>query len=193
MMAEQYDRAEEELRKAIQLSPNLYEAYYYCARTYWVCGDLEKASEFFMKAARVRPEDYQALLLAANAYRGLNRPSELEAACREGLAIAERQVLNEPDDARAWCLGAQAHCQLGDRERALEWIGRARSLAGDDLMVRYNAACVYAELKMGDEFFDCLARVLERRSRAIKEWIKYDPYLEQYSNDPRFSKLIERF
>ncbi|UCG53418.1 MAG: protein kinase [Candidatus Latescibacterota bacterium] len=193
MMAEQYDRAEEVLRKAIQLSPNLYEAYYYCARTYWVRGDLEKAAEFFIKASAVRQEDYQALLLAANAYRGLNKPTELEAACRRGLEIAERHVVNEPDDARAWCLGAQAHCQLGDREKALEWIERALSLARDDLMVLYNSACVYAELKMSDKFFECFGRTLKSKSRAYKEWIQHDPYLEQFRDDPLFSKLMEEF
>ena len=150
----------------------------------------KKAAEFFIKASQVSEDDYQAILSAANAYRGLNRPLDLEAACRRGLEIAQRHLLNEPDDARAWCLGAQAHCQLGNRENALAWIERAMSLDRNDLMVLYNAACVYGELRMRDECFDCFEKTLESKSRAFREWIKNDPYLEQFRDDPRFSKLI---
>ncbi|NIM19886.1 MAG: protein kinase [Candidatus Latescibacteria bacterium] len=189
-----YEQAESEFRKAIQLSPKLYEPYYFFARMYWVRGDLRKAAEFFVKASMVRQEDYQALLLAANAYRGLNQVSKLEGACRRGLEIAERHVLNEPDDARAWYLGAQALCELGDKKKALEWIERAMSLDPDDPMSHYNAACVYSLLGMFDEFFTCFERAMESMSgRAYREWCKYDPYLDPVREDPRYSRLMERY
>jgi tetratricopeptide (TPR) repeat protein len=191
LMDKQYARAAMEFDNAIELSPNLFEAYYYWARTHWVRGDLDKAAKFFMKASAVNPDDYQAILLAANAYRGLNRPSKFEKACRRGLEIAESHVLNEPDDARAWYLGAQAHCGLGNRAKALEWIERAMSLEENDLMVLYNAACVYSELGMRGEFFGCFERTFENKSRAYQEWIKHDPYLDAFRDDPRFAKLLE--
>ncbi|UCH84393.1 MAG: tetratricopeptide repeat protein, partial [Candidatus Latescibacterota bacterium] len=192
LMDEQYEQAESEFQKAIHLSPNLYEAYYYCARTHWVQGDLEKAAEYFVKASEVSPEDYQSVLLAANAYRGLDDPTRFHDACRRGTEIAERHVAHEPDDARAWCLGAQGFLGLNNREKALEWIGRARSLEEGDLMVLYNAACVYSELGMREEFFSCFERTLESKSRAYKQWIKNDPYLDSFRNDPRFIEFMER-
>jgi adenylate cyclase len=169
----------------------LFEAYYYWARTHWHRGDLEKAAELFKKAGSVRPEDYQAILLAANAYRGLNRMSDLEAACRQGLEIVEKHVKYEPDDARAWQLGAQAHCEMGDQDRALEWIKRAMSLDRNDSATFYNAACVFSELGMLDDFFHCFERAIEN-GYACREWIENDPYLENARDDPRFFKILEK-
>jgi len=186
-----YDDADREFRKSIELSPRLFEAYYYWGRTYWARGDLEKAAELFKKADTVRPEDYQAILLAANAYRGLNRRADLEAACRRGLEIVETHLKYEPDDARAWQLGAQAHCELGDRDKALEWIRRAMSLDRNDSTTSYNAACVFGELGMLDDFFDCFERAIEN-GYASREWIENDPYLESGRNDPRFSMILEK-
>jgi tetratricopeptide (TPR) repeat protein len=190
LMAEEYIQAEQEFEKAMELSPKLFEAYYYCARTHWVRGDLEKAAKLFIKASEVNQADYQALLLAANAYRGLDRPADFEDACRRGLAIAEQHLLNEPDDARAWCLGAQAQCGLGRREKALEWIEKSISLEAGDMMVLYNAACVYSELGMRDDFFRCFERTLGAQGRAYLQWIRHDPYLDAYRGDDRFAELM---
>ena len=60
----QYDEAEREFLRAIEMSPRLFEAYYFYARSYRAQGELEKAAELFGKASDVRPEDYQAPILA---------------------------------------------------------------------------------------------------------------------------------
>jgi tetratricopeptide (TPR) repeat protein len=190
-LGKRYDEADEEFRKAIQLSPRLFEAYYYWARTRFARGDLEKAAELFKKAGTVRPEDYQAVLLAANAYRGLNKLSDFEAACRRGLEIVETRLKYEPDDARAWQLGAQAHCGLGDRDKALEWIRRNISLDRNDSATFYNAACVFSELGMLDDFFECFEQAI-KNGYAHREWIESDPYFERARDDARFSKILEK-
>jgi TolB-like protein/Tfp pilus assembly protein PilF len=188
---QQYDDADREFEKAMQLSPRLFEAYYYWGRTYWAQGKLEKAAELFEKAAAVRPEDYQAILLAANAYRGLGRTVDFEDACRKGLEIAEKHLELEPDDARAWYLGAQALSGLGDRDRALEWIRHVLTEFPDDTAIFYNAACVFCELGMLDEVFDCFEKAVSK-GFSHREWIENDPYLELARKDPRYSKVLEK-
>jgi non-specific serine/threonine protein kinase len=186
----QYDDAYREFEKAIQLSPRLYEAYYYWARTCWAQGDLEKAAELFEKAASVRPEDYQSILLAANAYRGLDRKEDFRDACRRGLEKAEAQIKLEPDDARAWYLGAQALCGLGERDKGIEWIRHALSDFPADTAIYYNAACVFSELGMFDEVMECFGKAIFG-GFAHKDWIDNDPYFENVRRDPRFSKILE--
>ena len=63
----QYTDAEKEFEKAIELNPKSCEAYYFYARTCKQQGNNEKAVRLFEKASEVRPEDYQAPLLAASA------------------------------------------------------------------------------------------------------------------------------
>jgi TolB-like protein/Tfp pilus assembly protein PilF len=185
-----YDEADREFKRAVQLSPKLFEAYYYWGRTYFARGDLEKAAELFEKADVVRPEDYQAILLAANAYRGLNRQADLEASCRRGLEILETHLKLEPDDARAWQLGAQAHCELGERDKALEWVSRSMSLPSDSSTF-YNAACVFSELGMFEEVFENFDKAVDI-GYSHKEWIENDPYFEFVRNDPRFQAILEK-
>ena len=184
-----YEKADEEYARAMELSPRLFEAYYYAGRTHWVRGDLEKAMEFFIKASDVRPEDYQALLLAANAYKGLNRPTGFEEMCREGLSVAETHLEYEPDDTRAWYLGAQALICLGERDKAIEWIELALALEPSDSLTLYNVACVYSEARMLDTFFGYFERALSS-GFLMKAWIENDPYLDNARHDPRFEKLV---
>jgi len=63
----------------------------------------------------VRPEDYQAPILCADSYRGLNREEDKIAAFRRGLAIAERHLELYPDDARA-CISAPTHSSNSEEE-----------------------------------------------------------------------------
>jgi serine/threonine protein kinase/Tfp pilus assembly protein PilF len=122
---ERYEEAEKEFERAIELSPKLFEAYYFYARTCRSQGNLEKAADLFNMASAVRPEDYQAPILAADTYRGLNQPDQMQRAFQRGLVVAKRHVEFNPEDARAWYLGAHALVELGAKEEALEWCERA--------------------------------------------------------------------
>jgi len=65
------------------------------------------------------------------------------------------------------------------------------SLDPNDSATSYNAACVFGELGMFDDFFDCFERAIEN-GYAHREWIENDPYLKRASGDPRFSKILEK-
>ncbi len=186
-----YDKADEEYARAIELSPRLFEAYYYAGRTHWVRGDLETAVEYFIKASEVRPEDYQALLLAANAFKSLNRPTEFEELCRRGLAVAETHLEYEPDDTRAWYLGAQALMCLGERAKAVEWVQLALALEPSDSLTLYNSACVYSEAGMLDTFFGYFEQAMSS-GFLMRAWIENDPYLDNVRQEPRFQELVDK-
>ncbi|MCK5406084.1 MAG: tetratricopeptide repeat protein, partial [Candidatus Krumholzibacteria bacterium] len=135
-----FEEAESAFERAIEISPKLFEAYYFYARTCRSQGKLEKAAELFAKAGEVQPEDYQAPILAGDTYRGLDRPDEVTEAFRRGLAVAEKHLEFNPEDARAWYLGAHALSALNSNEKALEWNERAMLLAPNDSATLYNAA-----------------------------------------------------
>ncbi len=186
-----FDEARRELERAIALNPMLYEAYYFYARACMQEGKLEEAARHFADAARVRPEDYQALLLMLGPLRGLHRMEEAKKTLVQGMQILERHLELNPDDSRALYLGGGALMQLGQREKALEWAARARSANETDSMVLYNVACVYALGNMTDEAVECLDKAIQN-GFGHREWLDNDSDLESLRGDPRFQALRER-
>ena len=122
---------------------------------------MEDAVQHYEQAARVRPEDYQALLLMQGPLHALGRHDAAKDALRRGLQIAERHLELNPDDARALYLGATALVQLGEVDRGLDWSARACAIDREDPGVLYSAACVYA-----------IGRCPTRRSSALSgRWL----------------------
>jgi len=125
--AKRYGEAEKEFDTAILLDPALFEAYYFYARMCFTQGKYEKAVEMYHRAGEVNPEDYQSPSLEAFTYRTMNRMDEAREACARSLETIERHVEFNPDDSRAIYLGATALIDLGQRDRAFEWIRRAEA------------------------------------------------------------------
>ncbi|MEP7325981.1 MAG: protein kinase [Gemmatimonadota bacterium] len=186
-----YEGARLEFETAIRLNPNLYEAHYLYARAHMQAGNLEEAVHEFEEAARVRPEDYQAILLSTGPLKGMGRHDACKAAQRRGLTVVEKHLELNPDDARALYLGSVALIELGERERGLEWAGRARAANESDSLVLYNVACSYAVGNLVDQAIDCLDRAIQN-GFGHRAWIENDSDLDSLRQDPRFQALLKR-
>ncbi len=55
----------------------------------------------------------------------------------------------------------------------------------------YQVALVYAARGDADEIFQWLDRALRQRDAGM-HWMKYDPMLQPWKNDPRFKSLLAR-
>jgi tetratricopeptide (TPR) repeat protein len=186
-----FTEAEARFEEALRLKPQLFEAFYYFARARYVQGDLVRAAELFERAAEVRREDYQCLLLVGTLYASLGRPAEQRDAMRRGLERARVHLAIEPGDVRAIYLAAGAFAQLGDQAEARVWLDRALEAEPDDPAVQYNVACVLANLGEHDRAIELLDKSL-RNSWGQRSWIVHDPDLDPLRGDPRFQKLLER-
>ena len=80
-----FEEASKEFETSIRLNPNLFDSYYYYARTRFVRGDVEGSAELFRKAADVRQEDYQSPFLLAQSLKMLGQDDEASAWRREGI------------------------------------------------------------------------------------------------------------
>jgi Flp pilus assembly protein TadD len=169
----------------------LYEAHYLYARACFQEGKLEEAVRHYEDASRVRPEDYQALLLMTAPLNALGRTAEAEAVYRRGLQVAERHLELNPDDARALYLGGSALVQLGERERGREWTRRALAIDPEDPGVLYNVTCVYAFLGQADDAIDCLEKAI-RNGFGHREWLENDSDLDPLRGDSRFKALLSK-
>lgn len=190
-VVKRYVEAAAEFEKAISLDPNSFEAYYFYARVCIFEGKIEQATMLFERAAESKPDDYQCMCLLIQCYHSLGREQDAKEAARKGVKLAERQLILHPDDARPAELGSVALIELGESDRAREWIARALAIEPNNAPTQYNAACGYAQLGDLDKAFDLLERGLANAGPEFGRWIQHDSSLSSLRKDPRYQDLLE--
>ena len=150
---------------------------------------MEKAVAQYEGAIRARPEDYQSPLLVAQSYDVLGRRADAAAARQQGVSLAERHLLLNPDDARALYMAANGLAALGERDRSRQFIERALAIRPDDPMLLYNAGCIFAMLELPEPALDCLEKAV-RGGLSQKGWYLHDSNLDTLRAHPRFQELL---
>jgi serine/threonine protein kinase/Tfp pilus assembly protein PilF len=182
-LSKNFEEAAKEFETAIRLDPKLFEAHYFYARACFQQGNMEKAARLF--------EHYQAPTLLGTSYRGLGRIAEAEAAARRAFQMAEKHLELHPDDARALYLGAGNLADIGERDRALDWVQRALAIDSEEPSILYNSACVFAKLGSTDEALDCLEKAMApSKGHWYRQWAAKDSDLDPVRKHPRFQALM---
>ena len=185
-----YGMADAEFRKAIDLEPKNFEAFYYFGRTKVREGELEEALKLFERAARVRPEDYESVLFQAQLHVSLGHQKRARAVSHEGIARVRNALELNPDDNRALNLGAFALLRLGETREAEEWIKTSIRNEPMDSIIRYNAACFYALKGDSKKALDCLESCLVKVGQVNREWLEHDSDLDSIRDHPRYPGII---
>jgi TolB-like protein/Tfp pilus assembly protein PilF len=188
---QQYDEAERRFLHAVEIDPTNFLAWFHYGRTCYILGDLDKAARFFEQANRVEPENYQSLLLSAQAYDGLNCKDLAQTLRLRGVEIAEKWLELNPGDTRALYFTANALVFLNQKERSLSLLNRAMILDPDDSMLLYNAGCIYALLGMEPEALSCLESSYEA-GLTLRGWYENDCNLDVLRDHPRFKALMNK-
>ncbi|MCJ7558581.1 MAG: tetratricopeptide repeat protein, partial [Gammaproteobacteria bacterium] len=182
--------AEQAFEQAIELDPKLFEAYFYYGRHACAKGKFDLAAELFEKAAQLRPDDYEAVNLLVQVYRTLGQKEKRVEATMRSLELITRRLQTTPDDKRALCLGAGRAIEVGQIEKGLDWLERARAAAPDDPVTLYNIACSYAGLGNIEEAIDCLEKSMYAGAAASLEWMENDSDLDPLREHPRYKALV---
>jgi TolB-like protein/Tfp pilus assembly protein PilF len=190
-LSRHYDEATREFEDAIRLNPNLFDAYYYFARTMFARGDIARSAELFHKAAEVRQEDFQSAMLCAQSLRVIGRQEEAREVEAEGIRRAERVLVLNPRDARALSLGSGALFDNGQTARAMEWSRRSLELYPDDMGTLISAACLHSKAGEKEEALQLLERVFAR-GWGKRDWVEHDPDYDILRHDVRFQNLLAR-
>jgi adenylate cyclase len=190
-LTQQYEEATEEFEKAIALDPTSFETHYLYARANFANGNVERAAALFERASEIKPDDYQSVCLLIQIYRTLGREQDAKNAARKGVKLAERELALHAEDPRPAHLGIAALLELGENERARDWIARALAIDPDDPLAQYNLACGYTKLGDIDAAFDLLERSLARGGPEQWQWFKHDSDLDPLRSHPRYQKILK--
>ena len=189
-VAERFDEAEAEFEKAIELNPRLFEPIHFYAQMARSTKQYEKAAELFCRAGDVRPEDYQAIAIAVNMYGTLGDSVNEKRVAREVVERARRALDVNPNDARAWILGAGCLGKFGERDEAFEWAEKAVAVDPISASTAYNFACLLSNHGEHERAIDQLENAVRFGSRN-KLYYETDIDFEPLRDHPRFQRLLD--
>jgi TolB-like protein/Flp pilus assembly protein TadD len=192
-MVQAYDAADAAFTKATDLDSENFEAWYFHARSKVHEGELEQAIRLFERAADVRREDYQSVLLMQQLYHSLgDRKHELQMA-EKGLRRARAMLRIQPDDTRALNMGAFALARLGRKAEGMEWMQASLLQAPADPVVNYNSACFYALNGEPEKALDVLEDCVLKVGILNREWLEHDSDLDGIRGHPRYARVLSTF
>jgi len=182
--------SEAEFEAAIQLDPKLFEAFYFYGRVRKYQGRYAEAVKLLERASQLQPEDFQAPAFLGGSYAGLGMRAEASAARRRAVKLIEQRLDLNPDDARAYNLGATTLAKLGNIPRALEFAQKSLSIEPDDPLVLYNVACLHALIGMREEALGYLERAVTN-GFGHRESMANDPDLDSIRKTPWFQAIAQ--
>ena len=182
--------ANQEVELALRLGPESWEVNREAARLYYWQRRIPEATRYFEKAVRIFESDFHAWGMLASCYEALgDRQGVLRAA--QNMVVQSQRVLTEdPSNAAALGIGAGGLAIQGELERTREWIERALLIDPDNLLMRYNFACVTTlYLNDPDAALDLLEYIFQRMSATFFRSASSDPDLDSLRDHPRFRKI----
>lgn len=186
------EEAEQQIRTALQLGPESWEANREAARMLYRHGHISEAIPYFEKAASLMDADYNNPGMLMSCYKAIGDEDAVRRAAKLCLERTERAIAKEPANGPALAMGANALSLFGNKDRALEWMRRALLLDPDNLSMRYNVACSLAlDLDDPNGAIDALQPYFERvQSKTHIRHLEADPDLDRLRNEERFKEML---
>ena len=186
------DEAEKQVRTALKLDPDSWEGNRETARILFRSGHIRESIPFFEKAAALMDTDWRNAAMLVGCYRAIGDDARARSSAKTAISRVEAVIAKDPTNCSAIAMGATALGALGEEDRAREWIRRALMLDPENLLGRYNIACVLAsDLEDHDGAMEALKPYFERTSSTTEiRHLEADPDLDPIRSDPRFVKML---
>jgi adenylate cyclase len=186
------EEAEKQIRTALKLDPESWEVNREVARMLFRHGHIREAIPYFEKAASMNDTDWHNPLMLMTCYEGIGDQAQLRQAAIKVRDRVQVAVAADPTNGTALASGAHALGELGDKDRAREWMRRALVLDPDNLVMRYNSACAILR-RFGDhqEALKTLQPFFESVTSTTWVWhAEADPDMEPIRDDPQFREML---
>ncbi len=189
-VARRYPEAEREFEHALAQDPNYFELRFFYGRSCYAQGKLEQTAFHWERAAEIKPEDYQALILLNQVYASLGQDENAMRAGIRGVERAEREFEKNPESPRPAYFIATTLAKMGEKARADAWAKQALAIAPGDYLTQYNIACFYCVSGDLDQAFAMLGKLLPASNADMKDWILHDSDLDPLHGDPRWQQIM---
>ena len=185
--------AEKQIRTALKLDPESWEVNREAARMLYRHGHIREAIPYFEKAASMNDTDWHNAFMLITCYEVIGERSQMLKVAEMARERVQRAIAMDPTNGTALASGAYSLAMLGDKDRAREWMRRALVLDPDNLVMRYNSACLLLHgLGDAEEALNTLEPFFEMVTSTTWIWhAEADPDLGAIRDDPRFHRMID--
>ena len=186
------DEAERQIKIALELNPDSWEANREAARMLFRHGHVREAIPLFEKAGSLIDSDWHNPMMVVGCYRSIGDKATALARAKIALVRTERAVAKDPTNSHALAAGANALAMIGDKHRAREWMQRALAFDPSNLSMRYNLACALVQdLDDPEAALDMLDPYFERvTSSTFIRHLEADPDLDPIRKNRRFLDML---
>ncbi len=213
-----WNRAEKEFRKALELDPFLISAHQRYGSYLTFMGRFEESIRHYETALELDPFSLQINMNLATTYylrceydRAINHllktielepnymPTHFVLACaylqqgRLAEAIAEFQLIYKLDAEAYLALGfmGYAHALAGQRAEAETLLSVLQDISQRKYVSPYSMLVIHLAIGPEERVFEILEQLYEERNDWLV-WLKVSPELKSVRNDPRFKELMRR-
>jgi len=183
--------AEAEIRRALELEPNSWEANREAARLLMQQRRVEEAMQHYTLAASLDENDFHSCMMLLTCLQALGATERKPDVAQRMLERSERVLKEDSLNASALGVSAAALTIIGDLDKAKERIQRAMVVDPDNINMPYNFACMLATW-VGDleGALDMLEPMMPRQSRSLMLTMLADPDMDPLRDHPRFKRMV---
>jgi serine/threonine-protein kinase len=210
--------AETELKRAIELNPNYAEAHHMYSHYLVNVGQTRQSLAESSRALEIDPHDVllnvhlgwnylyarqsdqaidqmrKAIEMDPDFFRAhlfLGRAYEQKGMYKEALAAYERAIELEAKRGETVVMLGHLHAVSGNRTEATSILEELRELYRGNKISAYDLAVIYAGLGENEQAFEFLRKSYEERTGGLL-LLKSEPIFESLRSDPRYGELLRR-
>jgi len=191
MEAGDVEAADTLVDKALQLGPESWEVNNHAATIRFRQGRFDEATTHYEKSVALESSSYKSCGMLMTCYRAQGHEDKVLEAARMTLERCEKVLAKDRNNAGAMAMGSDALAELGEQDRAKDWMNRAMLVDPDNLTARYNFACTLASgIGDIDGAIEMLKPALEKMGAGYLRHVAIDPDMDPLRDDPRFQAIF---
>ncbi|MGB6875547.1 MAG: tetratricopeptide repeat protein [Candidatus Acidiferrales bacterium] len=177
-------------QKALQIEP-YWTTYSNLGTAYFFLKQYANSAAAYEKAVELNPNDSEVVVNLADAYRWSGQQDKARETYQRAISLGYKELQTNPQSALTMAQIALSYAKIGNAQQADSFIGRARSLAKNNVDYIYDQAEIDAILNRQDSALKALREAFEKHYPV--DYASGDQELENLQNNPKFAALIKQF
>jgi adenylate cyclase len=188
-----FEQSDAQLAQALALEPESWEVNREAARLNYFRRRFPEAVHHYEKAVALDDTDFHSWGMLSSAYAALGDKAGTIRAAHMAVEHSERVLAHDPTNGAALGIGATGLAALGDRDRLKEWIERAMMICPDNLLMRYNFACLMAlNFNDAEAAISLIERDFDGYPPSALKAVVADPDLDSIRDHPKFKRMMAK-
>lgn len=177
-------------QKALQIEP-YWTTYSNLGTAYFFLKQYANSAAAYEKAVALNPNDSEVVVNLADEYRWAGQQDKARTTYQQAISLGYKELQTNPQSALTMAQIALSYAKIGNAQQANTFIGRARSLAKNNVDYIYDQAEIEAILNRQDSALVALREAFEKHYPV--DYASGDQELENLRNNPKFVALIKQF